>query len=153
MFVRDFIHVDQPFQTVAPRFVSDTSWLAPIAEEAAAIAHDVAAQLAPRTHGRDRAVGRDSVRCELGPVRARADGILVPLWLIADRSEAGLPDLTGDLEVAPVGAARSLIALGATYPRPAPEPEALRRVERAAEAGVRSFLNGIAAALARPVGV
>ena len=27
MFIRDFIHVDQPFEVVAPRFVSDTAWV------------------------------------------------------------------------------------------------------------------------------
>ena len=155
MFVRDFIHVGQPFEVVAPRFVSDTSWLAVIAEEAAAIARDMTTQLVRGAHGADGSAGSDGVarpgiiRCEIGPVRARADSILVPLWLLSERSDAALPDLTGDLEVAPVGSRRSLIALGATYPRPAREPETLHGVERAAEAGVRSFLNGIAAALGR----
>jgi len=161
MFVRDFIHVDQPFEVVAPRFVRGTTWLAPIAEEAAAIALDVADQLAggpgsdaeAGTEGSRPGLRAGPVRCHVGPVRARAGSILVPLWLINEQSDAGLPDLTGDLEVAPVGRSRCLIALGATYPRTTWEQATLHRVERATEAGVRSFLNGIAAALARPVGV
>lgn len=172
MFVRDFIHVGQPFAVVGPRFVSDTSWLAPIAEEAALVARDVATSLTPtgpdvehrstgsagrRPDGRPR--GRDGlpgasprvVRCEVGPVRARADGIVVPMWLLGVNGAAPLPDLTGDLEVAPVGADTTLLALGATYRRTTGERDELRRVEAATEAGVRTFLNGIAGFVRRPV--
>lgn len=160
MFVRDFIHVGQPFEVVAPRFVSDTSWLAPIAEEAAIVARDVALSMGLPTEGAGHPAPDDGnhgaarsgnvVRCRLGPVRARADSILVPMWLIDLRGGSLLPDLAGDLEVAPVGADASLVALGATYRRTTQEPEAVLRVERATEAGVRSFLNGIAAFLGRP---
>jgi hypothetical protein len=160
MFVRDFIHVGQPFEAVAPRFVSDTSWLAPIAEEAAIVARDVALSLGLATEGDGHpapgggtcgaAHTGNVVRCRLGPVRARADSILVPMWLIDLRGGSPLPDLAGDLEVAPVGAGACLVALGATYRRTAREPDTVLRVERATEAGVRSFLNGIAAFLGRP---
>lgn len=157
MFVRDFIHVRQPFTAVAPRFVSDTSWLAPIAEEAAAVARDLSRSL--RTEPVGTAAGspapvgaangsrddrRAVVRCEVGPVRARAHSILVPMWLIDEGADSSLPELTGDLEVAPVGSTHSLIALGATYRRTTRERDELQRVERAAEVGVRTFLNGIA---------
>lgn len=151
MFVRDFIHVAQPFEAVAPRFVSDTSWLAPIAEEAAGVARDVATRL---LDGRARAAEArpaGPVRCEVGPVRARAESILVPMWLVDESRVPALPDLAGDLEVAPVGTERSLIALGATYRRSTGEREELRRLERATEAAVRSFLHGIASFLHRPV--
>jgi len=148
MFVRDFIHVGQPFEVVAPRFVSDTSWLAPIAEEAAVVARDVALSLGP-DHPANGHVG--DVRCEIGPVRARAHSILVPMWLLNDGWDSSFPDLTGDLEIAPVGSSRSLLALGATYRRPTREREALQRMERATEAGVRTFLNGIAGYLGHVV--
>lgn len=165
MFVRDFIHVDQPFEAVGPRFVSDTSWLTPIAVEAAQVARDLALRLADRTSRNGPAhdardaheadAGPDPtggpIRCEIGPVRARARGILVPMWLVNERGTALLPDLTGDLEVAPVGATTSLIALDATYQRPTREHDELRRVERATEVGVRAFLSGIAEFLGRPV--
>lgn len=189
MFVRDFIHVDQPFEVVAPRFVTDTSWLAPIAEDAAVVAREVALALTdgPAVHdgsdgnadgnghvrangnGHVRANGNGhpdsgrgnghhdgtgrpgigAVRCQVGPVRARSRSILVPMWLIMVEGAALLPDLSGDLEVAPVGADRSVIALGATYRRTSPEREESLRVERATEAGVRTFLNGIAGYLGR----
>jgi len=181
MFVRDFIHVDQPFEVVAPRFVSDTSWLAPIAEEAAVVARDVAHTLAlpdpatagtgstadlggcrnGHTHNGDGdATGNGArshpgwvgaVRCEVGPVRARAQSIFVPMWLIDVTGTAVLPDLNGDLEVAPVGSDRSVISLGATYRRAGPGREAALRIERATEAGVRTFLSGIAGYLGRPL--
>ena len=151
MFVRDFIHVTQPFELVGPRFVSDTTWLAPIAEQAADVARDVAMSLlgsgspaAARPRQPDRARG------EIGPLRARSTSILIPMWLLNERGDPALPDLAGDLEVAPVGTGRSLIAFDATYQRPTHDPEVLSRVERATEAGVRTFLGGIAAALDRP---
>jgi hypothetical protein len=149
MFVRDFIHMAQPFERVAPRFVSDTSWLVPIAEEAADVARSVAVTLLGQDQFAPPPPGE--VRCEVGPVRARAHGIVVPMWLIDRRGHTALPDLTGDLEVAPVGSNRSLIALGATYRRPTRDPDAIHRVERATEAGVRTFLEGIALVLGHPV--
>ena len=148
MFVRDFIHVDRPFEVVAPRFVSDTGWIAPIAEEAAADARDVAVSLLGHRPTGPAEPGR--VRCEVGPVRARKSSILVPMWLISERTEAALPDLAGDLEVAPVGVHRSLVAFAATYQRPTHDLDLLERVERATEAGLRTFLIGIAAVLNRP---
>lgn len=161
MFVRDFVHVGQPFESVAPRFVADTSWLSPIAEEAIERARDVVVSLFDEgDHLRERF---GPVHLEIGPARARATSLLVPMWLLsgsggpAGTTGAGgstgstVPDLSGDLEVAPVGATRSLLAFGATYRRPAQEAVTTHRVERVAESAVRSFLDGIATALARPV--
>lgn len=156
MFVRDFVYVHQPFEVSAPRLLTDTSWLAPIAEAAAATARDVAARLGDRSGAHDlEAAARPPrpgrIRCHVGPLRARADSILVALWLFGE-PEGGFPDLTGDLEVAPAGTGRSLLALGATYPRSPTEPVAAHHLERATEAGVRAFLNGIATVLEGPVG-
>jgi hypothetical protein len=155
MFVRDFIHVGHPFEVVAPRFVTDTSWLAPIAEAAARTARETAQSLQPASAlgGPDGGTGPPAtgIRCEVGPVRARARSILVPMWLISEGRSPALPDLSGDLEVAPVGTARSLLALGATYRRSTHDRDHLQRVERATEAGVRTFLSGIAASFGDPV--
>lgn len=153
MFVRDFIHVGQPFEAVAPRFVADPSWLGPIAEDAARVAHDVALSLFPPAIGGSQRTRRARpVRCEIGPVRARDSSLLVPLWLMRTDPDAVLPDLAGDLEVAPVGAMRSLLAFGATYRREGSDAATRERIERATEAGVRTFLTGIAANLGAPVG-
>lgn len=151
MFVRDFIYVAQPFEVAAPRFVSDTSWLAPLAEEAAASARAMAAQLRAATDDTPAPVPPGRIRCEVGPLRARVGSLLVPLRLFGEHGADGFPRLAGDLEVAPVSAERSLVALGATYPRPTHRGEALQRIERATEAGVRVFLDGIATVLGRPL--
>lgn len=147
VFVRDFLHVPQPFEAVASRLVGDPSWLAPIAEEAASTARAVAWGLS----GRDPLPsGPSGVRSELGPPRVRASGLMIPLWFVTPGDDPWLPDLTGDLEVAPVGPERCLLAFAATYRRPARDPQVVERVERATEAGVRALLHGIAAMLARP---
>lgn len=148
MFVRDFVHVVQPFERVAPRFVTSTTWLVPIAEQAAAAARDVAVTLGGANRPEGEPLG--SLRCQIGPLRARATSLLLPLWFVSDESTAALPDLAGDLEVAPVGTARSLLAFGATYRRPAQDLHEVERVARAAEVGVRTFLDGIAVVLAQP---
>lgn len=151
MFVRNFVHVDRPFEDVAPRFVTDTSWLRPLAEAASKAALEMVDALDARSVEPEPAsspiVGRSQIcRLRIGPARARGSSLLVPVWLAADHAGAVLPDLTGDLEVAPVGPTRALVAFGATYQRPDPGAAATS-VERATEAGVRRFLSGIAAAL------
>jgi len=147
LFVRDFIHVPQPFEDVAPRFAPDASWLLPIAEAACAVGEEVLSALGGESFAANAGYpSAAAARIEIGPVRSHASSLLVPLWFVGAR--AGLPDLNGDLEIAPVGRSRSLVAFGATYPRPARELAAAALVDRATEAGVRSFLNGIALALA-----
>jgi len=83
-------------------------------------------------------------------VRALSDSILVPMWIVNLAGAALLPDLSGDLEIAPAGTDRSVIALNATYRRISHERDELVRIERATEAGVRTFLSGIAGHLGRP---
>ncbi len=145
MFVRDFIHVEQPFENVAPRFVADARWLHALAEDAAAEADQVSTALrAPVGDGRNR------IHCETGPVRVRLDSLVVPMSMSgAGVSESGaeLPPLEADLEVSPLGPDRSQLTLSATYRRAgATGPEA-QLAQRAAEAGVRSFLQALAALL------
>jgi hypothetical protein len=159
MFVRDFLHVGQPFEKVAPRFVKDTTWLVPLAEEAVLAARTVASRMgdgadpgargaAATDAGADPTTPtRGRVRCEVGPVRVRSDSLLVPLWLVHEGEDPALPDLSGDLEIAPLGSRLSLLAFSATYPRSSQEPHTIRRIERATEAGVRTFLTGIATVL------
>jgi len=140
MFVRDFIHVEQPFENVAPRFVADARWLHVLAEDAAAEAHQLSTRLgAPAGDGRDR------VHCETGPVRVRLDSLVVPMSMSG--SAGALPPLDADLEVSPLGPDRSQITMSATYRRlGATGPEA-QLAQRAAEAGVRTFLQALAASL------
>jgi hypothetical protein len=132
MFVRDFIHVEQPFETVAPRFVADARWLHALSDD-------------------------DRMHFETGPVRVRLDSLVVPLSMsavgpsgTAESGPAGaLPPLEADLEVSPLGPDRSQLTLSATYRRPGASGPEAQLAQRAAEAGVRSFLQALAALLNR----
>ena len=122
MFVRDFIHVAQPFENVAPQFVAGSGWLDDVVDDDAVVHY------------------------ETGPVRARLDSLIVPL-VISGRSDDGLPRLEADLEVSPLGPEHSQLTLSATYPRPADTGSDTGRAQRAVEAGVRRFLQALAASL------
>jgi len=150
MFARDFVDLERPFAEVAHRFVTDTTWLAPLAERAVRSARALTTRLA----GPGPAVGPDdrpdgSVRCTAGPVRTAGAGILIP-FVIAVAGGADLPRLVGELEVAPVGHRHTQVACNVNYRRPT--PAGIRpRVERAVAGGVREFLRGIAEHLDLPV--
>jgi hypothetical protein len=142
MFVRDFIHVAQPFESVAPCFVTDPGWLASIAEGAARDARDLSAAVLPEdgTGGNGRTPS--SVHCDTGPVRVRRDSLIVPLRVAADGPE--LPPLDADLEVSPLGPARCQLTLSATYRRATGSATDDALAERMAEAAVRIFLQAVA---------
>jgi hypothetical protein len=83
MFVRDFIHVAQPFELVAPHFIADADWLNRLAEDAALHARELseALQLPPdhrRAHDADHEAD-EPVHCESGAVRVRNDSLIVPM--------------------------------------------------------------------------
>jgi len=123
MFVRDFIHIAQPFENVAPRFVSGANWLLEVA-------------------GDDTA----TVRYETGPARARLDSLIVPI-VMDDTTEEGLPRLVADLEISPLGPERSQLTLSAIYRRSEDTGADAVMAQRAVEAGVRRFLQALAASL------
>jgi hypothetical protein len=123
MFVRDFIHVSQPFESVAPRFVSGTGWLQDVTQNAP-----------------------DSIHYETGPVRARLDSLIVPI-VMSGAIASELPQLEADLEISPLGPERSQLTLSATYRRPTDTGPDAVMAQRAAEAGIRRFLQALAASL------
>ena len=143
MFVRDFIEILQPFEAVAPRLVRNAAWLDPIACDALEEAVATLGALYP-----DQAVQLGiplSVRCERGPVRLRADTLVMPLRWETNLPAFLHPSVDSDLEVLPLGAARSQIALNAnTCTNPGDDDAVTRRV---AETGVRAFLRQLAANL------
>ncbi|HZP30194.1 MAG TPA: hypothetical protein VFC99_14670 [Acidimicrobiia bacterium] len=144
MFVRDFIHVAQPFESVAPRFVADASWLNGLAEDAAANARQLTGSVrlvAPPRGADGRRAG--TVQCETGPVRVRRDSLVVPLHIAGSDGEA-LPTLEADLEVSPVGPGLSQLTLSATYRRTGPSAADDAIVQRAAEVVARTFLQALA---------
>ncbi|MFN8035603.1 MAG: hypothetical protein U0V73_06700 [Acidimicrobiia bacterium] len=131
MFVRDFVHVDQPMETVRRRFLdSAEGWLSPIATRAAPC----------------------DVVLEIGPARLRDDAILLPMaW--SSSSASSFPSMLADLEIAPVGEHRTHISFNATYET---RRAGLGRrgdellLHRFTEASVRQFLMDVADVLRRP---
>ena len=138
MFVRDFIHVAQPFETVAPCFVADASWLIGLAEDAVSSVRELSS---PRNG--------DAALPDTGPVRVRHDSLVVPLHFAAANGGPG-PALDADLEVSPVGPGLSQLTLSATYRRPPPSTFDDAIVQRTAEVVARRFLQELAVRISDP---
>jgi hypothetical protein len=142
MFVRDFIEIPQPFEAVAPRLVCNAAWLNPFLhaalEEAVstlgALSTDepLTLRLAPLT-----------VRCGRGPVRLRADTLVMPLRWETNLPAFLVPDVDGELEVAPLGVVRSQLALNANAGPSSPGQDDIAR--RVMETELRAFLRHLAA--------
>jgi hypothetical protein len=139
MFVRDFIHVAQPFESVAPHFVTDAGWLNRLAEDAANHARELSAML--RIPGDSD--GDEQVHCETGAVRVRHDSLVVPM-VISGVEADGLPALEADLEVSPLGPTLSQLTLSATYRRAGVGTSDDAMVQRTAEVAARGFLQALA---------
>lgn len=174
MFVRDFILVAQPFQSIAPHFLRDPRWLRPIVDEAVGEAARVSSALAGSPVpagdlwgdvtielGGDLA-GEQIVRLDRGAVRTRARGLVVPIAWSHAVDLSWFPPISGDLEIAPIGLRRSELVLNATYQGPehldeiGPPPGARPGdatpvdsvvVHRVVETGVRAFLQHLALTL------
>lgn len=144
MFVRDFIHVEQPFQEIAPRFLRDPRWLAPIVDtaitDAFAVTHATGGAPCGATEPRADGSVAD-VRFDRGVVRSRPGGIVLPIAWSALAPSRPFPAISGDLEVAPIGLHRSEIVLSARYQDP------VQVEHHVVEAAVRAFLQALAATL------
>jgi hypothetical protein len=143
MFVRDFIHVAQPFELVAPHFIADADWLNRLAEDAAVHARELSEtlQLPPDDHA-DRNAD-EPVHCESGTVRVRRDSLIVPMVITGGAGD-GLPPLEADLEVSPLGPTLSQLTLSATYRRTGADAADDAMVQRTAEVAARGFLQALA---------
>jgi hypothetical protein len=146
MFVRDFIEIPLPFEAVAPLLVRNAAWLEPIAQHAVEEAIATRRALHP-----DQAVPAGvplEVRCARGPVRIRADALVMALRWEINPPVVLLSTVDGDLEVVPLGADRSQIGLDAnTSARPSDGDVLTRRV---IETSLRVFLSRLAASLRVP---
>jgi len=169
MFVRDFILVARPFQSVAPRFLRDPRWLRPIVDdavdEAARVSNALAGSPVPSGDLRGNVAieleRAQTVRLDRGAVRPRARGLVVPIAWSHAVDLSWFPPISGDLEIAPIGLSRSQLVLNATYQGPdqvdditgptartgAAAPIDSVLVHRVVETGVRAFLQNLAAAL------
>src|SRR3990172_53547 len=125
MFVRDFVHVERPFEEIAPRFLEDPAWLETLLSSIS---------------------GATAVRCQRGTVRRRADTLVVPMrWALEDA--AVLPSLDGDVAIVPIDRGRCHISFEATYALDTRDREAQHVTEHAVEGTVRAFLSRLAEAL------
>ncbi|HEU5302757.1 MAG TPA: hypothetical protein VFW06_11025 [Acidimicrobiia bacterium] len=167
MFVRDFIHVARPFQSVAPRFLGDPRWLGPIVAEAVCEAARVSRALVGSpdcTKDADASVvSLPGVHLDRGAVRSRAWGLVVPISWEDAIEHTWFPPISGDLEIAPIGLSASELVLNASYrstetltllgddqidgPEPEPSTAHPDLVHRVVETGVRAFLQNLAAEL------
>jgi hypothetical protein len=144
VFVRDFIEIRQPFEAVAPRLVRNAAWLDPIAR--GAVEDAVATMRAIRPdEPAHRGLSPLTVRCTRGPVRIRGGALVMPLSWETNLPTSVLPNLDGDLEVVPLGAGRSQIALSANDGASSGHRDDGTR--RAVESGLRAFLRQLAAQL------
>jgi hypothetical protein len=143
VFARDFIEIPQPFEAVAPRLVRDATWFEPIARDALEEVVATMGELYPdqSVHG---GLAPLTVRCTRGPIRLRGGALVVPLSWETSPPTALVPSMDCDLEVVPLGAARSQIALNANNGAPGHRDVATRR---AMESGLRAFLRQLAAQL------
>jgi hypothetical protein len=141
VFVRDFIEIRQPFEAVAPRLVRDAAWLDSIARDAIETAVATMGAIRP-DYPVHRGLSPLTVRCTRGPVRLRSDALVMPLSWETNLPTAVLPSLDGDLEVVPLGAGRSQMALSANKGASFGPGDAVTR--RAVESGLRAFLRQLA---------
>jgi len=125
MLVRDFVYIGQPFESVAPKFVQDPQWLDPLVA---------------------RAAGTPTGHCQRGIVRHHDDTLVVPIhWVV--EGPVAFRTMEGDLVIAPMGPDECQIAFAARYVTSNDEVGRGGRETRTAEAAIRAFLDGLAAAL------
>jgi hypothetical protein len=140
MFVRDFIHVERPFEVVAPRFLGNELPIEALALDAIT---EACASLGPGGHE----VVTDGLRCTRGALRSRGEAIVVPVRCVNDRHPAGPASLDGELEVAPLRDARTELGFEASYQRSTDDPMLPGDMRRITELGVRAFLHALGRAL------
>lgn len=122
MFARDFVHVNRPFEQVAPRFTGNASWLEPIVDAALG--------------------GTRRAHCSRGSLRVLESALLVPLTWSFDPDPSVLTPLTADLTVAPLDAMQCVLTLEARLQPPAGVETTA--VQHAVQSALRGVLHGLA---------
>ena len=144
VFLRSFVTVARPAAQVEVEIVAGAlKWLPDMAKEANGDGERLLSELGFRFGS--RRIARQ-IEVEIGAARAGAGLTFMPIrWHAA--TEAGLfPTLEGELEIAPVGAARTQLGLSANY---SPPLGFLGKVadralfHRVAEVTVKDFLERI----------
>jgi hypothetical protein len=148
MLVYDFIHIPLPVEHVRHRLFVAVSGLW---QQVAEAAYDEGEELLSRVGPFGPVPGLSkAVRVQVGTVRERGDGFVMPLQWSATGPTELFPVMVADLEVAPLGAGASQLRLSGSYDPPL---GALGRqldrllLHQLAEATVRALLSQLVAAL------
>ena len=148
MFVRDFFHVQRPFEAVAPRFVKDARWLDPSVGDAIHEAVALARILGRASGASDSGTSPSAERfgrahVDRGELRTRANGLVLPIQWSNQFEPSWFPALECDLEIAPMGSSASELVLNASFDTKID----IVLAQRVVEMGVRAFLRNVAIVL------
>jgi len=119
VFARDFVHVNRPFEQVAPRFTGSEHWLEGIVDAALG--------------------GTRRAHCSRGALRMLENALLVPMMWSFDPGPSVLTPLTADLTVAPLDALQCVLTLEACL-KPPTSVETVA-VQHAVDAVLRDVLH------------
>ncbi len=149
MFVRYYVELPLPLDRVAQALVGPSrGWVSALAVDADARGDQLLAEVGVRVDGR-RLLGA-TVRIELGEPAQLGDKTVLPMSWRATAGTGLFPAMDGDLEVAPLGPARTQLAMSARYQPPLGRlGSALDRavLHRVAEATVKDFVDRVAETL------
>lgn len=149
MLVHDFAYIDVPAGVVRGRLIGGpNAWLETMATRAAEHGDALRVRLGP--HGTRGALAK-RIAVEIGRPLARGGATLIPLTFRATGVSALFPVFCGDLEVASIGGAETVVSIWGQYEPPLGAlGDALDRfgLHRIAEASVRAFLQQLAQSFA-----
>jgi hypothetical protein len=148
MFIRYYVELPLPADLVAQALTAPShGWVSALALDADQRGSELLAEVGMRLDG--RLLGT-TVRIELGEATRLGDKTVLPMSWQATGGGGLFPAMDGDLEVAPLGAARTQLAMSARYQPPlgrlgtAMDRAVLHRV---AEATIKDFVDRVAQTL------
>jgi hypothetical protein len=152
MLIQDFVYVDAPIDVVRRRLEAGAdAWLTPLAVRAGAEGETLRIRVGPAG---DIPLLSRTTRVRVGRPEARGETLIVPMTWQADSLSAAFPVLHADLEVVPLGESVTQLTLMGRYDPPLGAlGQRLDRLllHRIAQASVRTFLEGVGAALEAPL--
>ena len=150
MFIRYYIELNFPSERVARALSSRPSdWIQSLALDADRRGGDLLADIKVGLKGH-RLVGK-AVRVDLGDVTHLGEKTVLPMSWHATGASGLFPVMEGDLEVAPLGAERTQLAMSARYTPPLGSlgDVADRAIlHRVAEATIKDFVDRVGQAIA-----
>ena len=149
MLVHDFAYIDVPAEAVRARVLTGPpAWLESMATRATEHGEGLRVRLGP--HGTRGALAK-RIAVDVGRPVARGGATLIPLTWRATGVDALFPVFCGDIEVAAIGGAETVVSIWGEYDAPLGAlGNVLDRLwlHRIAEASVRAFLQELAQSFA-----